>query len=294
MKYFRGKNKKKNYFEGWYFKQSTDDFNIAFIPSIIINKNKEKKALIQVITNNFSECFYYDYNEFFALQNRLFIKIKNNVFSEYGIMLNLENERYQIKAEILFQGFTKIKPIMGPFSSIPLMECYHDIISMHHVVNGYVNINENTYELTNAQGYIEKDAGRHFPSKYFWLQSNQFNKDINLSLSVAKIPFYGFNFLGLICSLIYNNEEFRFATYNFAKVIHLDKEKIILKKRKFTLELYYTQGLAYPLYAPLEGEMSRIIEEGLNGKVKIKLWLKNSLILESVSDNVAIEEMFIY
>ena len=43
------KRSNKNYFEGWYFKNSSNNNGISFIPGISISKN-ERKAFIQVIT----------------------------------------------------------------------------------------------------------------------------------------------------------------------------------------------------------------------------------------------------
>lgn len=50
---------KKRYFEGWYFKHQSEDFSIAFIPGININKNGYKYAFIQIITE--SESYNIDY-----------------------------------------------------------------------------------------------------------------------------------------------------------------------------------------------------------------------------------------
>ena len=36
MKYYCGPNKRKKYFEGWYFKHASRDLKIAFIPSISV------------------------------------------------------------------------------------------------------------------------------------------------------------------------------------------------------------------------------------------------------------------
>ena len=44
---------KKNYFEGWYFKNTNSKDGISFIPGISIT-NSIEKAFIQIITNNYS------------------------------------------------------------------------------------------------------------------------------------------------------------------------------------------------------------------------------------------------
>ena len=48
-------NTNRNYFEGWYFKNTNKNNGISFIPGINLN-GEEKNAFIQVITNDFS-CF---------------------------------------------------------------------------------------------------------------------------------------------------------------------------------------------------------------------------------------------
>jgi hypothetical protein len=55
-KYLEGN---KTYFEGWYYKNTSDNISISFIPGISINKN-ERKAFIQVITNDNSYNIDYD------------------------------------------------------------------------------------------------------------------------------------------------------------------------------------------------------------------------------------------
>lgn len=57
-------NKNSNYFEGWYFKNTNYEDGISFIPGINIEKN-EKKAFIQVITNDSSYFVNYDINDLF-------------------------------------------------------------------------------------------------------------------------------------------------------------------------------------------------------------------------------------
>lgn len=56
-------NKNKNYFEGWYFKNISDENGISFIPGINIEGDNEK-AFIQVITNSSSYFVNYNINDF--------------------------------------------------------------------------------------------------------------------------------------------------------------------------------------------------------------------------------------
>lgn len=290
MKYYNGSKRKKNYFEGWFFKHSSEDLNIAFIPSIAI-VNKQKECYIQVITNTFSHTFHFPYPEFKACKHSLYIRIKNNIFCEKKVILNLKDDELTIIGELNYSDFTKLnKNIMGMFKNFPFMECKHDIFSIKHFVNGNIKINGNEFNITNGKGYIEKDFGYSFPTKYLWIQCNDFmNKNISFFFSMATIPYLGISFKGLICSLIYNNKEYRFATYNFSKIKSVRKNKIILKKGKYILEIIFSNRNSHNLQAPIKGRMDRQIIECINGKCIIILKKANKDIVTAVGKNTGIE-----
>jgi len=290
MRYFNGQKRGKNYFEGWYFKNNSDNLSISFIPSISNINNHEKKCYIQVITDTFSHTFEFPISDFSAEKNTLSIKINNNTFNESGINLNLEDDHYQILAELKFGPFLKLRNhIMGIFSLIPFMECNHNIISMRHVVNGKITINDKVYHLDKSLGYIESDYGNSFPTNYIWLQCNSFLQDVSLFLSKATIPFLGFKFEGHICSIIYNNKEYRFATYNFSKITIINKNLIILKRGKYILELSHIDKTNLQLAAPVNGIMKRKIHECINGNIDIVLKTRTKIIFKGSIAHAGIE-----
>lgn len=69
----------KNYFEGWYFKNTSNKNGISFIPGININEH-ESKAFIQVITTNSSYFVNYNIDDFEFNPSPFYIKIGNNFF----------------------------------------------------------------------------------------------------------------------------------------------------------------------------------------------------------------------
>lgn len=87
--------KNKQYFEGWYFKNIINNEGISFIPGISINE-PEKKAFIQVITNDFSCFINYDINDFEYNHNPFYIKIGNNYFSKEKIHIDIEDKELNI------------------------------------------------------------------------------------------------------------------------------------------------------------------------------------------------------
>jgi len=85
----------------------------------------------------------------------------------------------------------------------PIMECYHDIISLDHSLSGSLLSNDTEIVFNGGWGYIEKDWGKSFPEAYVWIQSNHFQKkETSLSASIAKIPWLNGFFRGYCEPLI--------------------------------------------------------------------------------------------
>ena len=97
----------KEYFEGWYFKNTNGTDTIFFIPGISINK-KEKKAFIQVITNDKSYFIDYDIKNFKFNHYPFFIEIENNFFSKDKIHIDIDDE-VKIKGDIKYSNSINIK-----------------------------------------------------------------------------------------------------------------------------------------------------------------------------------------
>jgi hypothetical protein len=292
--------KNKNYFEGWYFKNSNEEENISFIPGINIYE-ENAKAFIQVITNQNSYFVNYDIKEFEFSSNPFYIKIKNNFFSKDGIKIDIKdrNNKLNVYGELKYSNSKNIGKsifspnIMGPFSYIPFMECNHAILSMKNTVCGSININGKEIEFKNGTGYIEKDWGSSFPKSYIWCQGNNFKKaNSSFMLSVADIPFKLFNFRGIICDLIIDDKEFKFTTYNNAKLIEykIDKDfDITLKKENYKLNIKSMGSKGLKLSAPVKGKMDKDILESISSKVSVTLKENNKIIFSDTSKNCGVE-----
>lgn len=291
--------KRKNYFEGYYFKNVSDDFCISFIPGISIN-NKEKKAFIQIITNDNSYYINYSIDDFYYNNNPFYIKIGNNSFSCDNVHIDIINDDIKIMGDINYSNSKNIKislfspNIMGIFSYIPFMECNHAIISMNNKINGIININDEIIKCDKGIGYIEKDFGISFPKSYIWCQGNNFkNKGASFMLSIADIPFFLFNFRGIICSLIIDDKEYRFATYNGTRLLKCNIENnfvnITLKKRNYFLEITANYDSNFNLIAPIKGEMKKNILESVSAIITIKLRKNNKIIFSDTSYNCGLE-----
>lgn len=283
--------RKKSFFEGWYFKHQYDNFSISLIPGINISKDGKKYSFIQVITNNDSYNIKYKFEDFSISNDRLTIKIKDNIFSKSGVILNIKDSDVKIKAQLKYDNITPIRNnIMGPFSLIKFMECNHDVISLYHEVNGILSINNKEIKINNGTGYIEKDYGTSFPKTYLWVHCNDFkNEKVSVMVSIADIPFLGFEFKGCIASILYKEKEYRMATYNGVRIIDYNKNGLTIKRGSYKLHIDIESNNRKKLFAPNKGEMERVIYESIACNGRFRFYKKDELIFDLKSNNTSFE-----
>ena len=291
----------KNYFEGWYFKNTNNDNGISFIPGINIDDNL-KESFIQVITNTSSYFIKYDINDFKFNFDPFYIKVGDNYFSKDAVHVNIKDNHQDINivGDIYYMNNKNIDTnifspnIMGPFSYIPFMECNHAILSMKNEAHGLVYINNNKLDFDNSTGYIEKDWGYSFPKSYIWCQGNMFeSSNASFMFSMADIPFKLFSFRGLICVLIVNNNEYKFTTYNNAKLVKYfindSSLNITLKKGSYYLNINSLFGKNLKLSAPVKGRMEKDIFESICSSITLTLKHNNDIIFSDTSTNCGLE-----
>ncbi len=294
-------NKNKNYFEGWYYKNTAQNKGISFIPGINIDGTKSE-AFIQIITNNTSYFVNYNIKEFKFSHKPFNIQIGDNTFSKEGININIEDKSQNLKVHgnIKYTDNKNISTntfapnIMGPFSYIPFMECNHAIISMQNTNNGLIKINNEEIYFNNNRSYIEKDWGCSFPKSYIWCQGNNFQKtNASFMFSIADIPFKLFSFKGLICVLLIENTEFKFTTYNNAKILECDIKEdmfnITFKKDVYTLNIKSKYDKGLKLAAPVKGKMTKDIFESIATTVTVTLKKGKEVILCDTSNMCGLE-----
>jgi hypothetical protein len=113
--------------------------------------------------------------------------------------------------------------------------------------------------------------------------------------SYATIPFLKREFKGLIANVIYRGKEYRFATYNFTKVLRKEisdnQISFTLKKRSYRLEVKANTQHQINLVSPRNGKMIEQIKEGLSGIVELALYHKDILIFRNLGNHAGIEIM---
>lgn len=292
-------NDSKNYFEGWYFKNTNGRDTICFIPGIHIASGN-RSAFIQIIVNEKSFFIPFSFEDFHFSQKPFSFQIGNNYFSEKEININIDHPLLFLKGTLHFAHSIPLQKkffspnIMGPFSFLPFMECNHAILSMKNTVEGTLETPNSTYTFNKGTGYIEKDWGSSFPQSYLWAQGNCFLKNTtSFFLSIAHIPIGPFSFQGFICVLNHKEKEYRFTTYNHSqlKQYNLSKEpySISLRKNNLKLEIQIEKKSHLSLTAPKKGKMAHKIKESIDSSITLKLWEKNQLLFEDKSQNCGLE-----
>ena len=300
---FQGWGKQRSYFEGWYFKVLNTDASkaYAFIPGIAMDEQGKRHAFIQVLDGKKKTAAYhrYPFDAFIPAPDRFHVTLgEGNSFSAQHVNMDVGN----LSASLQFSGnIPWPKPfyapgIMGPFSFVPFMECYHGIVSMDHHITGTITDQGEVIDMNGGRGYLEKDWGRSFPSAYIWMQGNHFSRPgISLKTSVARVPWMGYAFTGFISGLWLDDRLIRFTTYNGTRLrkcmANQEEVSIVLENRKYRLELLVKRDQATGLSSPIRGLMEGRIEESMGSVLHLQLsaTLTGKLIHQDICPYAALE-----
>ncbi len=297
---YHGWGRSSRYFEGWYVKlvDATEQYVLAVIPGISYGIDGKNHAFIQVLDGKRCTASYHEFPvEAFVPSPECFeAYLGNNYFSAHRVYLNLP----QLSGQLYFHQpcpwpRTLGAPgIMGWYAFVPFMECYHGVVSMHHLIEGTLHINGVAANFEGGIGYMEKDWGRSFPSAWIWMQSNHFGTDERTSLmvSVADIPWVGSRFTGFISGFLLEDRLFRFATYTGAKLhVELGVQEIfvVLKQKGLAMEVQAMQAQGAALLSPIQGNMTGKVNESMRAQVRICLRENGCLLYEGTGRNAGLE-----
>ena len=297
---FHGWHKKSQFFEGWYFKvvDQKQENALAFIPGYAVNQEGKKHCFIQVLdgVNEKSEYYTFDPAVFHSNKKQFQVSIGKNQFSHQGIRLDLPDYRGKIQfgKHVLWPQYLYAPGIMGWYSFVPFMECYHAIISMDHTLSGNIQLQGKNLDFNQGKGYTEKDWGTSFPKCWIWMQSNHFDSPdpISLTASVAHIPWLGKYFIGFIAGLYWKGKIYRYATYTGAKMkasISNNKVNLAFKKGNTILEINANKTEGVELSSPISGDMIGKVNESLKSHIEFKFIKNNKVLCSHKADTAGLE-----
>ncbi len=302
---FQGSQGLSDYFEGWYFKNVSKDLKhaVAFIPGISLSDDPH--SFVQFIDgiNGKTAYFRYETQDFASDKHRFLTKIGRSEFSSEEISLDLQNDKWKIEGKLQYEGLVRLPKsilmpgIMGWYSYVPSMECNHGVVSLDHGITGSVSVNGTVYDFTGGNGYIEKDWGVSFPESWLWLQCNNFDSPgTSIMISVAKIPWRGRYFIGLISFLLAGGKTEIFATYNNSSVVSLRQitektTEIIIRRRRKRLTVTVTKSSSGSIVAPVQGKMSNMIRESIDSDVSFTYDDGSGSVIKEDGKRAGYEEM---
>jgi hypothetical protein len=296
---FQGKITAKSYFEGWYFKlvDATDQFIFAIIPGIALDKKSgTSHAFIQILNGKTAEYEYLQFplTDFEASPKQFFISIGKNTFSNTHLTVDIDRPEIKLHGELKFTDIIPfptsfLRPnVMGPFTYLPFMQCYHGLVNLSSKIEGVLTVNNLKVDFSGGKGYIEKDYGTSFPDNWIWMQSNHFSEDgTTFFFSLAKIPYLGLKFPGFLCVFTYREKKLVFATYTGAKITHLtispEQVKIQVENSKFRLKISAKKSdwvgkdnVGAIMRAPKNGQMTSKCIETISAIIDLSLYQKNA------------------
>ena len=184
--------------------------------------------------------------------------------------------------------------IMGWYSFVPLMECYHGVVSLNHQLEGKLSVYGQETSFSGGKGYVEKDWGRSFPSSWIWTQTNHFDTTYPVSFmaSIARIPWLGSHFIGYIVGFYFQDQLYRFATYTGAKMkAYLDGQMVHLsfKGKGYRLEARAEKAEGGNLISPISGNMTGKVNESMQARVHLDFYLRDQLVFSGIGRNAGLE-----
>ena len=282
---YHGWGRRRNYFEGWYFKivDPTERYAFAIIPGISMDQDGNRHAFIQVLDGKQCTAAYHNFpaEAFLPASTHFEVQLGPNRFSDGKMELELSELRGKLHLKHIspWPRMLGAPGIMGWYSFVPFMECYHGVVSLDHALYGALEVDGAAVDFGGGRGYIEKDWGQSFPQAWVWLQSNHFAQaGVCLTGSIAIIPWRRTSFNGFIVGLWVDGRLYRFATYTGAEVAELtitdDAVQWVLRDKSYQLSILAQRGPASHvglLKGPTTLEMGKRVEETLTATVEVAL-----------------------
>lgn len=297
---YHGWGKRHRYFEGWYFKLVSPQHDAAFavIPGISRDADGTPHAFIQVMDGLAQRASYHEFpaEAFRPSPRRFELELGDNYFSPERLRLALPELAGELKLNGIYPWPARLLApgIMGWYSFVPFMECYHGVVSVDHTLSGRLQVHGREVDFSGGKGYIEKDWGRSFPSAWIWMQTNNFSESKRTSLmaSVANIPWLRSSFIGFIVGFLLEGRLYQFATYNGSRMkaeIHGREVHLAFRRKGQELRLIAHQAEGAPLVSPLDGAMAGKVNESMTARVEVILTEKGETLFEGTGEMAGME-----
>lgn len=191
------------------------------------------------------------------------------------------------------------QPTAGWMSFLPIFEPGWQILMAHGWATGWIQWNGDRYHFNNAPAYSEKNWGRAFPEKWFWIQCNSFDGEPDLTLTSGggrrkvlwwdeSVAMVGIHYGGKFYEFVpWSAEiEWEIAPWGFWRLRS--------RNQHYAVELTATtDAVGKQLRAPTNNGLIPFCRDTMYGKVTLTLFQRrgdrNRIILEATSSQAGVE-----
>jgi len=284
---YHGRGRGAPFFEAWYLRLCTSDGRRSWsvIPGLFRGRDPGcSHAFVYVIDDESYETTRHRFptSAFEASETGFDVRVGPNRFGAAGLELAIDDEQRRLRGRVEFGALAPwpvrawSPGVMGPFSWVPTMECYHGIVSLDHTLRGRLDTGTGSACFDGGRGYIEKDWGRSFPSTWVWIQANTFERPgVCLSASIARVPWRGRSFPGFLVGLYHDGRLEPFTTHGGAELVALADDgrtlALAIRRGDRYLEVSATRGRTASIPTPTPSGMDGRVEESLDAHVHVRL-----------------------
>ncbi|MGF1481246.1 MAG: tocopherol cyclase family protein [Cyanophyceae cyanobacterium] len=184
----------------------------------------------------------------------------------------------------------------GWLSYLPIFEPGWQILMAHGLATGWIDWNGKRHKFTDAPAYKEKNWGRSFPQKWFWLNCNSFTDTSDLALTAGggRREVLGFmESVALIC-LHHNNKFYEFVPWNSQvswQIQPWGRWQMQAENHNYRVKLTgTTEHSGTPLRAPTEQGLIFACRDTMQGQLTLELGdHRGNTLLKAKSDLCGLE-----
>jgi tocopherol cyclase len=184
----------------------------------------------------------------------------------------------------------------GWLSMLPIFEPGWQILMAHGLATGWIEWRGQRYEFTNAPAYSEKNWGKSFPAKWFWLNCNSFDQAEGLALTAGggrRKVLWATEEVGLI-GIHYGDRFYEFVPWNSQmswQVQPWGSWQMQATNQDFQVELVGTTDLpSTTVQTPGDSGLRSDCRDTLHGNIQLTLRTKGGeSILEAQSNMAGLE-----
>ncbi|MDY6782175.1 MAG: tocopherol cyclase family protein [Cyanobacteriota bacterium] len=165
----------------------------------------------------------------------------------------------------------------GLLSYLPIFEPGWQILMAHGLATGWIDWNGQRYYFRDAPAYGEKNWGRSFPQKWFWLNCNSFKNEPDLALTAGggrRGVLWWMESVALIC-LHHQGKFYEFVPWNSEVSWRIEpwgKWQMQARNSQGEVEVVGTTDLpGTPLRAPTEQGLRFCCRDTMQGRLQVVL-----------------------